>query len=154
MIDPTIRVGDVVIDSAQNTKCYVVDLAADSVAEFNEQSSLDEPIEEYGCNPLFGPSPDEPVWSVVYLKDNVKSTPGATYDFPESRLARYAVEEANGDLRRIQDALVIDVLEQLFATAAPSNTPSDRTELVDLALHAGIPQDLVDEAVELPELEA
>lgn len=154
MIDPTIRVGDVVIDCAQNATCYVVELAADTVVEFNAHSSMDVLIEEYGCNPLFEPSLDEPVWSVVYLTGDVKSAPGSTYDFPASRLARYAVEEANQDLRRVQDALVVDLLERLFATTVPCTTPSDRTEVADLAIRAGIPTDLVDEAVERSEVDA
>lgn len=108
MVDSSIAVGDVVVDLAQGSLMQVVGHES-TVEEHAESENYD--LAEYACHPLFDVQPDEPVWTCVYLKASLKSLPDASYDFPDSRLARVPVEEANEELDRVQEASKEDVVE-------------------------------------------
>lgn len=115
-IDRKVRPGDVAIDMAQGSWVYVVDLAAPEVAVWNREN--DKNLLEYAGNWLCGATLGDRVFACVYLGGNgVKSTPSGSYDFPESRLARYPAEEANQDLRRVQTFAVRDLLTELLEDA-------------------------------------
>ena len=146
--DPTIGVGDVVVDCAAAGTGYVVDLVAYSVAEFDERSDWGASIAAAGPNPLFAPAHHEPVWAVVPLPAGVASRLEPAYAVPDSRLVRYPVEAAGRDLRRVQDGLVVDVLTHLFVAAGRADPPVDRTALAEIAVAADVPHDLLDAAMD------
>jgi len=112
-IDRQIRPGDVAIDQAQGSWVYVVDYASPEVAVWNREN--DANLLDYAGNWVCGANLADPVFSCVYLQGSgVKSTPGKSYDFPASRLARYPVEEANVDLPRPQTVALESFLTQLL----------------------------------------
>jgi hypothetical protein len=109
-MDSEIAVGDVVLDLAQGALMQVVEQSYESVEKHWDKEGFD--LAEYACHPLFGVEPDEPVWKCVYLKASLKSLPDASYDFPDSRLARVPVEEANEDLRRVQAEIEQELIDE------------------------------------------
>ncbi|MDL0127044.1 hypothetical protein [Halobacterium salinarum] len=148
MTDSEIKVGDVVNDLGQNGKLMqVVDKAADSVKEYREREDFD--LADYKAHPLLDVSDDDTVWTCVFLTSEPTASFSGTYDYPESRLARQPVEEANQDLDRVQDALITTVLTALLETAGRDDMAASRSGLVDVASHAGVPTDLIEEAEEL-----
>jgi len=147
----TLKVGDVAIDLVKRGKVQVVGRAAKTVEEHQQREDYD--IASYKANALLDVRDDEPVYSVVYLPDEPSTSFSGTYDFPASRLARVPVEQANDDLRRLQHDLAVDLLEALFRRAYRDDMASSPDALYDLATHAGLPQELVDEAEELADVE-
>jgi len=108
-IDRTVRPGDIALDQAQGTWVYVVEQTSPEVAVWNREN--DGNLLDYAGNWLCGATLGDRVFAVVYLGGNgVKSAPSGSYDFPESRLARYPAEEANENLRRPQ----VDVLQRFI----------------------------------------
>jgi hypothetical protein len=116
MTDARIRTGDVVIDLVERGKMLVVEQAAHSVKAHQQTEGYD--IQTYKSHPLLDVADTEPVWTCVYLPDKPTTEFSGTYDFPESRLARVPVEEANQDLRRVQERQAVSMLEALFKMAA------------------------------------
>jgi len=108
--DSSIAIGDVVLDLAQGSLMQVVERSYESVEKHWDEEGYD--LAEYACHPLFNVEPYEPVWTCVYLKASLKSLPDASYDFPDSRLARVPVEEANEELDRVQDKVVDEYRER------------------------------------------
>ena len=100
-VDSSIAIGDVVLDLAQGSLMQVVEKSYESVEKHWDKEGYD--LAEYACHPLFDVQSDEPVWKCVYLKASLKSLPDGSYDFPDSRLARVPVEEANEGLDRVQE---------------------------------------------------
>lgn len=108
-IDREVRAGDIALDTAQGTWVYVVEQTSPEVAVWNREN--DDNLLDYAGNWQTGATLGDRVFAVVYLGGNgVKSYPSGSYDFPESRLARYPAEEANQDLRRPQ----VDVLQRFI----------------------------------------
>lgn len=151
MTDTAIKVGDVAIDLVKRGKVQIVGRVAKTVTEHRRRVDYD--IAEYKANALLDVQDDQPVYSGVYLPDEPSTSFSGTYDFPASRLARVPVEEANEDLRRFQRDLVGDVLEALFRTAESDDMATTADAFYDVASHAGFPEDLVDEARELADVE-
>lgn len=160
MVDSTIKPGDVAIDLQDGAKLQVVARAADSVAAFRAEEGMD--LAEYKSHPLFDVTDDEPVWTCVYLPGDVSTSFNGTYDFPDSRLARVPVEEANQQLERVQRDLVVEVLATLLENATEAGDKEvmqpedeilrskDLAEVVELCWpdeHAGV----FDDALELAE---
>lgn len=115
-IDRDVRAGDIALDTAQGTWVYVVEQTSPEVAVWNREN--DDNLLEYAGNWQTGATLGDRVFAVVYLGGNgVKSYPSGSYDFPESRLARYAAEEANQDLRRPQVDVLQRFLRRLFYRA-------------------------------------
>jgi|GEM_PF-6558231 len=150
MTDADIKVGDVCIDLVKRGKVQVVGQPAPSVGAHQDQNDYD--IAQYKANALLDVSRPEPVFSVVYLPDEPSTSFSGTYDFPASRLARVPVEEANDDLRRHQHDLAVGVLEAVFDAMHRGGMFSE-DDIDALAHHTGLPEDLVDEARELAEVE-
>ncbi|WP_336359026.1 hypothetical protein [Haloarcula sp. CGMCC 1.6347] len=147
MTDARIRTGDVVIDLVERGKMVVVGKAAHSVDAHRQTESYD--ISEYKSHPLLDVSDTEAVWTCVYLPDKPSTEFSGTYDFPESRLARVPVEEANQDLRRTQERQAVSMLETLFAQALDDHVWEEVTTIAERAL----PEEIVDEARELADVE-
>jgi len=122
-VNSDIRVGDVVVDLAQSSLMQVVGLSG-MVEEHAEREGYD--LREYACHPLFDVQSDEPIWNCVYLGKSLKSLPDASYDFPDSRLARVPVEEANERLQRVQDT----IKDHRLADAEPEEQPAETPEEV------------------------
>lgn len=126
-IDRKVRAGDVAIDQAQGTWVYVMEQVAPDVATWNREN--DSNLLEYAGNWQTGATLGDRVFAVVYLGGNgVKSYPSGSYDFPESRLARYAVEEANEELRRPQVDVLQRFITRLFARAKCEDFDSETGE--------------------------
>jgi len=137
-IDRKIRPGDVAIDMAQGTWVYVVDLAAPEVAIWNREN--DGNLLDYAGNWLCGATLGDRVFACVYLGGNgVKSEPSGSYDFPESRLARYPAEEANQDFRRVQTYHVQHFLRELLEDAKRADWLDDQDDL-----DSGTPESMAD----------
>ena len=102
-MDAEIRIGDVCLDLAQASLVQVVGFRG-TVEEHAEQDDGFS-LAEYKANPLFEVDDSDAVWKCVYLQSHLKNAPSAAYDFPESRLARVPVEEANEDIQRVQETI-------------------------------------------------
>lgn len=150
MTDARLRAGDVAIDLIKRGKVMVLERAAISVREHRQTADYD--IGDYGGNPLLDVTDEETVWTCVYLPDEPTTEFSGTYDFPESRLARVPVEEANQDLRRPQEAQALSMLEAMFTAAMESRFETATDDLEFIARQA-LPDDLVDEARELADVE-
>ena len=111
MTQSDIQTGDVVIDLTQNAKMVVLEQAAITVEEYSDREGFD--LAEYKVHPQLRVSGTEPVFTCAYLKGEL-AAPGGTYDFPESRLARIPVEDANEDVMRIQDVIRTDLTVALL----------------------------------------
>jgi len=158
MTDAAIRAGDVAIDLVERGKVLVVERTAISVRKHREQENFD--LAGYKSHPLLDVSDEETVWKCVYLPDKPKTEFSGTYDFPESRLARIPIEEANEDLRRPQERQLVSMLESLFKMAATLDDEwSVEAKGFEQAMGvlatntSALPDDLVDEARELADVE-
>jgi len=151
-VDARIKCGDVCHDVLGSGKVQVLRKAADSVAEFSHREDFD--LAEYKAHPLIDIDDDQAVWTCVYLPDEPTTSFSGTYDFPAGRLARIPVEEANQDYRRLQESLTVDLLTALLATASTSTMASSAGAVADVAAHAGVPDELLEEAEELAEVES
>lgn len=115
MVDPRIKTGDVCIDVVDGAKVQVVGQSAETVAEYRERQEFD--LAEYKSHPLLGVTDDDTVWETVYLPGSVTHSFNKSYDFPESRLVRIPVEEADPALERIQRKTMTDILSILLVNA-------------------------------------
>lgn len=146
MVDPDIRVGDVVHDLIERGRLRVVEKAADSVAEYREREGFC--LKSYKAHPLLDVTDDETVWRCVYISSDPSVSYGQSYAFPASRLARAPVEEASEDLERPYHSIQRALLAGLFANAAGNR---DVETIETLALDACVPAAVVYEARELAE---
>jgi len=152
MVDAAISVGDVAHDLAQKGgKVLVVDVAAATAEEYDEREDFD--LVEYKSHPLLDVEASDTVFTCVYLPDEPTTTFSKTYDLPESRLARVPVEEASESTVHPTRATIQTVLKELFRVAARSDMASSVDDLYDVAAHANVETDLVDDALELAEVE-
>jgi len=151
MTDADIKVGDVCVDLVERGKVQIVAKVADSVEEHQQQESYD--IQSYKAHPLLDVSDDEPVFKAVYLPENPTVSFSGTYDFPRSRLARLPVEEANGELERPQNGMAVQILFALITAGKEFDGGSHCPGPLELARHAGLPEDVVETAAELAQVE-
>lgn len=105
------KIGDPVMDAAQGRPMIVLERLQQTVAEWSEANNYDL-TENYG-NSRFGADADEPVYVTAYVSD-VSSQPSKTYTFPQSRLRLIETHRAEPELRRVYDAVAVDVLRRLF----------------------------------------
>lgn len=149
-----IQVGDVCLDLCQGRAVHVIedtDMAADEWSEANGYGLVDN----YG-NSRMGATTDDSVFEVVYC-NNLKSQPSKTYAMPSSRLGRVETEAAD-DGRPVADRVRSQVLESLFTAAQAIDFDAVGFESSDapvrrLASEAGFPDDVIDEARELADVE-
>jgi hypothetical protein len=111
-----IQPGDVVYDLGQSgtPKMQVVDVLAEDLAEYREREDFD--ISTYKNHPHLPVTEDDRVLACVFLPDDPGADPSGNnpYPLPEGRLARSPVENADTDLKPVQDVIVRDVLEDLL----------------------------------------
>lgn len=150
MTDARIRAGDVAIDLVERGKVLVVEQAAETVTEHQQREDYD--IQAYKGNALLNVSDDEAVWTCVFLPDKPTTEFSGGYDFPESRLARIPTEEARKSFRRPQEAQAVSMLEAMF-TAAVDSRFDDAADDLEYVARKALPDDLVDEARELADVE-
>jgi hypothetical protein len=151
MTDADIKVGDVCVDLVKRGKVQIVGKVADTVEEHQQTESYD--IADYKAHPLLDVADDEPVFKAVYLPDEPTVSFSGTYDFPRSRLARLTVEEAKEDIDRPQNGMAVQILFQLFQTAAGGSMASSQEALLDVASHSALPEDVVETAAELAQVD-
>jgi len=149
-IDSRLRAGDVAIDLVERGKVFVVEKAADTVTDHQQREDYD--IQDYKGNALLNVADDETVWTCVFLPDKPTTEFSGGYDFPESRLARIPVEESRESFRRPQETQAVAMLEAMFTAAVDSRFDSAADDLESVARQA-LPDDLVDEARELADVE-
>lgn len=135
MSDSLFSIGDVVYDLAQGSKMQVVGHAADSVTEYSEREGYD--LAGYKCHPQLRVTDDEPVYTCVYLPDSLKASVSGTYDFPQSRLARCAVEEANEDLNHIGQEFLDEFLTALAEASVHEGQETATADVVRQAFGDG-----------------
>jgi hypothetical protein len=151
-VSPVIKPGDVVRDLAQGALMQVVEERG-TVASVREEEEFD--LATYKSHPLFRVEDRDSVYSCVYLQDSLKSLPSKSYDYPESRLARVPVEEANDDLERVQDNYVRHTYTKVFAAVDEETAEDLADKLFENGLSRLTPgeEEVVSEALELAELE-
>lgn len=145
-MDAAIKVGDVVHDLVERGKMQVVDEKG-TVADVRDAEGFD--LAEYKAHPLLNVEDSDRVYTCVYLPDSPTMSFSGTYDFPESRLARIPVEEANQELQHPNWRLMVDLLDAMLAAASGAMEPDHRDLVEQIARDAGIPDPIVDEAAEL-----
>lgn len=151
-VDGEIKTGDVAHDLVKGGTVQVVDRAALSVAEYRDREDFD--LATYQTHPLLDVSDHESVWTCVYLPSEPSVEFSGTYDFPESRLARIPVEEANQSVVRPQRGLAVALLEGLFSTVEGCRSTDEAEWLREVAVaHGVVDGDIVDEAWELAQAE-
>lgn len=145
MVDPEIKVGDVVHDLVERGHMRVLQREG-TVAEYREREDFD--LASYKTHPLLGVQDDEAVFRCVYLSSDPSVGYGQSYAFPESRLARAPVEEAAGELERPFYSIQRALLASLYASA---DDAGERELLTSLAGRAHVDAGTISEARELAE---
>lgn len=151
--DRTIRPGDPVRDLWGQSWLVVVEKAADSVAEYDRQQSDTQPsLLSYEGSIGVGATEEDSVWACFYLNQNNTLAGGRNgpYDFPESRICRYAYEATDGYKRgRFQEHIQMQVLEQMVQVVRGYD-PDFHDEIHALLVEA-FDKSTADEAFELAE---
>jgi hypothetical protein len=145
--DEAIQVGDVVLDLAQGRPMQVVEDHEMTADEWSRRHEYDL-VENYGNSRLEAEGSDR-VYECVYV-GSIKNEPSNTYAFPESRLVRIEVEEADGG-ERIYHRIAVEVLEAAFDSIY-RNANIDDAEIEAVAQHMPA-LDAVGEAYELASVE-
>lgn len=146
MTDEVLRVGDVALDLSQGRPVQIVRAHDETVAEYTDYDLLDN-----YANERLGTGPEDAVFDIVYV-GSLRSQPSKVYAFPESRLSRIEVEAASDTLGRVQDEWAEQLLVTLF-TVAGRDEDGVRQGLQYLARGSGIPDDVIDRARELADVE-
>lgn len=144
-----IQPGDVVLDLTQNAKMHVLEQTTKTVAEYNDNHDFD--LSSYKVHPQLRVTQDEPVYACVYLPGELAS-PNGTYDFPESRLARIPVEEANEDAVRPQQTLRVMLARRLL-TAYDNIQYDDGVHTLEIAIENVLGEELAGLVFELQDVE-
>lgn len=122
-----IQPGDIVHDLTQNARMQVLEKVADSVAEHRESEGFD--LSTYKSHPLLRVSDDDAVFKCVFLPGEL-GAPSGSYDFPESRLARIPIEEANAEAERPQETIRLELAIELMREAWESDDNADVVALL------------------------
>jgi len=115
--DRQIRAGDPVRDLWGGAWLIAVKKKADTVTEYDQQQpETKQSLLSYEGSIGVGATEDDAVWACFYLNQNNTLAGGRSgpYDFPESRICRYAYEDTDGYQNgRFQDHIQMQVLERL-----------------------------------------
>lgn len=149
MADASIKVGDVCHDLIERGKVQIVAKKADTVADLREREKFD--LADYKAHPLIRVPDDDTVWTAVYLPDKPTTTFNGSYDFPESRLARVPVEEANQDLMRVQHDSAVQLTRALLS--AYNGVEDDTIHRLEVAIEEVLGDDLASLVFELADVE-
>lgn len=146
-----IEIGSIVQDLGQQgiPKMLVVGKAADTCRDYERREDFD--IAGYKTHVNLPVQASDAVFECVYLPDEPGGQPAGNnpYAFPSGRLARVPIEAAGEDVDPVQVTLTRSLLVSLFATASADDMASSADAIYDVAAHAGIDDDLLDEALEL-----
>lgn len=152
--DRQIRPGDVVRDQWGGGWLIVFRKSADTVREYDAQQDDTKPsLLSYEGSIGTGATEEDAVWVCFYLNKNNTLAGGRSgpYDFPESRIVRYAYEATDGFKKgRFQDLIQDQVMEQMAAQALATGEP-DQIEAVEQAMKAAFGTDRKDRAFEVAE---
>ena len=159
-VNSGLKLGDACVDLATGRTVQVVNLPLQTVGEWSGDNNYD--LTDNFANATLGADPNEPVVECVYVA-SIQSEPNGPrgsdsggYTFPRSRLARVPVERIDG-VRRPYDAVAVDVLERLFRAVDDAQIQAShrvtKGDVADLARVAFAPEDVVQEARELADVE-
>jgi hypothetical protein len=127
---------------------------ADTVTEYDQQQpETKQSLLSYEGSIGVGATEDDAVWACFYLNQNNTLAGGRSgpYDFPESRICRYAYEDTDGYSNgRFQDHIQMQVLERL-ATTAIQHEPEEVTEGLETLMKNCFGVDQAKEAFEVAE---
>lgn len=151
MSEQSIRVGEIVLDRAQNAPLQVIDRLHVPAGEHEYIDVQDPLLQEYGVDE------DSAVFECVFLPtgDDRITTPSKTYDYPEERLVRYPVEAAlEEDAQRVRTQIIVEFLADLIEASEPVDQPTINRIVLDANGEIGeeIPSEvLLEQARELAE---
>jgi hypothetical protein len=138
--DRQIRAGDPVRDLWGGAWLIAVKKKADTVTEYDQQQpETKQSLLSYEGSIGVGATEDDAVWACFYLNQNNTLAGGRSgpYDFPESRICRYAYEDTDGYQNgRFQDHIQMQVLEQVADAVLRSGNEQIRGNIVDLMADA------------------
>lgn len=151
--DRTIRPGSPVKDLWGGSWLIAVEKKADTVREFDrQQPDTKQSLLAYEGSIGTGATEEDAVWACFYLNGNNTLAGGrkGPYDFPESRICRFAYEATDGYKKgRFQDRIRMQVLEQVMAASMVSGELDP--EQARLLISTAFTPELADEAFELAE---
>lgn len=135
-----IRPGDVVRDLWGNGWLIAYKKKADTVREYDQQQPDPQPsLLSYEGSIGVGATEEDAVWACFYVNSNNTLAGGRSgpYDFPESRIVRYAYEATDGFKGgRFQDHIQMQVLEQVADAVLRSGNETLRGQMEDLLADA------------------
>lgn len=154
--DRQIRPGDVVRDQWGGGWLIVFRKSADTVREYDAQNDDTKPsLLSYEGSIGTGATEEDAVWVCFYLNKNNTLAGGRSgpYDFPESRIVRYAYEATDGFKKgRFQDHIQMQVLDRLVAHFPDFQGKEDEAATLFEAISAAFDEETADEAFELAEV--
>ena len=152
--DRQIRPGDVVRDLWGNGWLIAYRKKADTVREYDQaQPDVKDSLLSYEGSIGVGATEEDAVWACFYVNSNNTLAGGRSgpYDFPESRICRYAYESTDGFKgNRFQENIQIQVLEQVADAVLRSGNENFEGAVKSLLADAFDP-DTMKEAFELAE---
>lgn len=152
--DRTLRPGTPVRDMWNGSWLITLRKKADTVTEYDrQQPDTKQSLLAYEGSIGTGATESDAVWACFYLNANNTLAGGRSgpYDFPESRICRYAYDSTDGfDGGRVQDVITTQVLEQIAFQALATGEP-DQIEAVEGAMKRAFGAEQKDEAFELAE---
>lgn len=135
-----IRPGDVCRDIWGTAWVIAIKKKADTVREYDQQQpDSQDSLLSYEGSIGVGATEEDAVWACFYVNSNNTLAGGRSgpYDFPESRIVRYAYESTDGwEFGRFQDHIRDDVLEQVADAVLRSGNDEFRDQVEDLLADA------------------
>lgn len=155
--DREIRAGDPVRDLWGGAWLIAVSKKANTVREYDtQQPDTKKSLLEYEGSIGVGATEEDAVWSCFYLNQNNTLAGGRSgpYDFPESRICRYAYEATDGYKRaRFQDDIEEAVLEQVVRQFPNFQAMEDESATLFEAVSTVVGEDRANRVFELAEAE-
>lgn len=125
--DRQIRPGDVVRDLWGNGWLIAYRKKADTVREYDQaQPDVKDSLLSYEGSIGVGATEEDAVWACFYVNSNNTLAGGRSgpYDFPESRIVRYAYDSTDGwEFGRFQDHIIEEAQEQVAQAAFEIDEP-------------------------------
>lgn len=150
-----IRPGDVCRDIWGTAWVIAIQKKADTVAEYDQQQpDSKQSLLSYEGSIGVGATEEDAVWACFYINSNNTLAGGRSgpYDFPESRIVRYAYESTDGwEFGRFQDHIQMDVLERLVAQFPNFQGKEDESATLFEAISSEFGEGAAQEAFELAE---
>ena len=152
--DRQIRPGDVVRDLWGNGWLIAFKKKADTVREYDQQQpDVKDSLLSYEGSIGVGATEEDAVWACFYVNSNNTLAGGRSgpYDFPESRICRYAYESTDGFKgNRFQDLIQMQMLERVAGAALRSGNENFQATIRDM-MEMEFGEEQAQEAFELAE---